>query len=193
MERHKRQMSSGITRETDKIMEGKWNVLPEDNFCTRKAGGENQVTDIDGTVGRNEGSVSNRSGSIRHGIGIAAEWLYTMLVVVIGWVLFSLVDLKSFVSYLAVMFGANAGQFYAYGIRYYLSNQMIFYLTVAILACIPWKNVIKCVCPVLYDKVFAAPCTAVYALKRFLLLVLLVFCFIFIINSSYNPFIYFRF
>lgn len=156
----------------------------------------NQSSDVPATNGIKPGEAAYKgvgTGAIRHGIGTAVRWLYTMLVVVIGWVLFSLVDLKSFISYLAVMFGANAGHFYAYGIRYYLSNQMLFYLAIAILACVPWKHVIKCVCPDIYDRIFTAPSTPVFCLQRLLLLVLLVFCFIFIINSSYNPFIYFRF
>ena len=115
--------------------------------------------------------------------GIAAKvfgWLYTMLVVVIGWVLFSLVQLDQVLTYLGIMFGKNAGGFHAYGLRYYLSNQMIFYLIVSVLVCIPWK--------------WKKPEGLVFdVLQKILILGLLVLCFVFIINSSYNPFIYFRF
>ena len=115
--------------------------------------------------------------------GIAAKvfgWLYTMLVVVIGWVLFSLVQLDQVLTYLGIMFGKNAGGFHAYGLRYNLSNQMIFYLIVSVLVCIPWK--------------WKKPEGLVFdVLQKILILGLLVLCFVFIINSSYNPFIYFRF
>ena len=115
--------------------------------------------------------------------GIAAKvfgWLYTMLVVVIGWVLFSLVQLDQVLTYLGIMFGKNAGGFHAYGLRYYLSNQTIFYLIVSVLVCIPWK--------------WKKPEGLVFdVLQKILILGLLVLCFVFIINSSYNPFIYFRF
>lgn len=143
--------------------------LPESNFCR------------------------GRTGSMGNALRKLAKWAYTMLVVIIGWVLFSLVDVKDFLTYLSVMFGANAGQFYAYGIRYYLSNQMIFYMAAAALACIPWREVIAHLLPVVYDRVFVNPSGAVYTLQKLLLLALLVLCFLFIINSSYNPFIYFRF
>lgn len=123
-------------------------------------------------------------------------WLYTMLVVVLGWVLFGLVDVTQFFDYLAVMFGANAGSFTAYGLRYYLSNQMICYLVVALLACVPWKQlwtaskerggVVRKEWP--QWCVFGAE-----ILKKIVLLALLAICFVYIINSSYNPFIYFRF
>ncbi len=118
-------------------------------------------------------------------------WAYTMFVVVIGWVLFGLVDVSKFLQYVAVMFGSNTGQYTAYGLRYYLSNQMIFYMLVAILACVPWKRVfaalsLRLKLPEWLSFVFEI-------VKRIVILGLLVLCFVFIINSSYNPFIYFRF
>ena len=115
--------------------------------------------------------------------GIAAKafgWLYTMLVVVIGWVLFSLVQLDQVLTYLGIMFGKNAGGFHAYGLRYYMSNQTIIYLIVTVLVSNPWKR--KKPEGLLID-----------VLQKILILGLLVLCFVFIINSSYNPFIYFRF
>ena len=123
-------------------------------------------------------------------------WIYTMLVVMLGWVLFGIVDLSRFMDYLAVMFGANAGAFTAYGLRFYLNNQMICYLTIALLACVPWKQVWA----TLQEKgIIAAkqyPEAMVFAgqiLKRIFLLMLLAVCYVYVINSSYNPFIYFRF
>lgn len=120
-------------------------------------------------------------------------WIYTMLVVAIGWVLFSLVDLKTAASYLAVMLGANAGGFHAYDLRFYLSNQMLFYLTAALLACVPWRAVLKRHALGVYNRLYEEPPLFVMIVQKLTLLFLLVLCFIFIINSSYNPFIYFRF
>ena len=57
--------------------------------------------------------------------------------------MFGLVDVSAFVEYVTVMFGGNAGGYTAYGIRYYLSNQMLFYLAIALIACVPWKAVWK--------------------------------------------------
>lgn len=135
-------------------------------------------------------------GKKQNGFTSVLGWLYTMFVVVLGWVLFSLVELPLVTDYVAVMFGANAGAFAAYGLRYYLSDQMILYLVIAVVACIPWKQVwsalktrvgvLKKPCP--EGIVFAGEIC-----KRVFVLVLLAVCFIYIINSSYNPFIYFRF
>jgi alginate O-acetyltransferase complex protein AlgI len=121
-------------------------------------------------------------------------WLYTMLVVVLGWVLFGLVSLDSFWEYLKVMFGSNAHNFTAYGLRYYLSNQMSFYLLAAVLACLPWRKILA------RAKLLIQPAQknpwileAADIGKKLCLLLLLVLCFVFIINSTFNPFIYFRF
>ena len=123
-------------------------------------------------------------------------WFYTMFVVVMGWVLFGIVDVKAFVSYVKVMFGANVGAYTAYGIRYYLSNQMIFYLLVAILACIPWKQMLLQM-PWVKQRPEGCISSNVQMVceiwKKIVLLGLLLLCYVFVINSSYNPFIYFRF
>lgn len=125
-----------------------------------------------------------------HNSGIwFVKWLYTMLVVITGWVIFNLVSLKDGLSYLAVMFGIHKADFIAYDIRYYMSNQNICYFAIAVLACFPLKTVVEKI-PVLWqqkDSLF------VLLGKRICLLALLMLSFLFIINSSYNPFIYFRF
>jgi len=133
-----------------------------------------------------KGIIGKKSNAVTSVLG----WMYTMLVVMLGWVLFGIVDIARFSEYLAVMFGANAGAFTAYGLRFYLDNQMLFYMAVAVLACIPWKSV----CKHLPKK--ELPEGALFCLeiiKRIALLLLLTICFMYIINSSYNPFIYFRF
>ncbi|MBQ8527144.1 MAG: MBOAT family protein [Lachnospiraceae bacterium] len=128
--------------------------------------------------------------------GSVLGWVYTMLVVMIGWVLFGVVDVTNFVKYVTVMFGANAGGYTAYGLRYYLGNGMIFYLVLAIIACLPWKPVLNAVVLKAESRIKKIPDGVMFAaaiLKRAMILLLLVICYVFIINSSYNPFIYFRF
>ncbi len=123
-------------------------------------------------------------------------WIYTMFVVIMGWVLFGIVDLREFVEYVAIMFGKNSGAYTAYGLRYYLSNQMIFYLAVAAISCIPWKNVFAAIWKTVGDDTKQLPegvCVMFEIIKKVLFVILLILCFVFVINSSYNPFIYFRF
>lgn len=146
-----------------------------------------------GWIGKTaRGSMPKRSRVLRSVLG----WAYTMLVVMLGWVLFGIVDLARFTEYLAVMFGANVGAFTAYGLRFYLSNQMICYLSIALLACIPWKQVWKALREKGIIRIEQCPEAILFAgqiAKRILLLLLLAVCYVYVINSSYNPFIYFRF
>ena len=133
-----------------------------------------------------KGIIGKKTNAVTSVLG----WIYTMFVVMIGWVLFGIVDLGQFTEYLAVMFGANAGLFTAYGLRFYLTNQMSFYMVIAILACVPWKSVLK---RFTENKLSERAAFCAEIIKRLALLVLLAICFMYIINSSYNPFIYFRF
>lgn len=122
--------------------------------------------------------------------------IYTLLVVIVGWVLFKLVDLQATFKYLKVMFGMNQTEYIAYSPLYYLDNKTLFILVCALLACVPWKT--------MFGKKFEirereaegnrmGASLAVLCIKRAGLLLLLVLCFVFIITSTYNPFIYFRF
>ena len=128
------------------------------------------------------------------------QWIYTMLVVVTGWVLFNLVDILPTLKYLAVMSGLQRNDFCAYSVRYYLTNQNLFFFLLACLCCLPWVQWLKnsrCYKKLMVSvneekKMEVAPVIFLCA-KRLMLLLVLIFSFLFIINSSYNPFIYFRF
>lgn len=145
-------------------------------------------------------SKKQKQSNKKNPIPAIIQWMYTMCVVVTGWVLFNLVELKPSLSYLAVMFGITKNDFCAYDVRYYLTNQNLFFFLLACICCLPWVQWIK---NSKYYKRFITPVgkhenlDGIYVgflcVKRALLLFVLVFSFLFIINSSYNPFIYFRF
>lgn len=123
-------------------------------------------------------------------IGSVIGWAYTMLVVIFGWVLFRIVDPAPTVKYIKLMFGIGAPEFVKYGVAYYLNNRTLTVLIIAIICCIPWKSII--------DKYAPGTCkvfenTMFVAVKRLSLILLFVLCFMLITNSTYNPFIYFRF
>ena len=99
---------------------------------------------------------------------------------------------------LSVMFGIKKTEYTAFAPAYYLDNKVIFIFIVSVLACLPWKQ---------YFSEFAAkhtenaavktalsiPVPVIEIVKRVLLLCMLVLSFMYIVNSTYNPFIYFRF
>ncbi len=117
-------------------------------------------------------------------------WLYTMFVVMLGWVLFRIVDVPDTVAYLKVMFGISHADFVRYGIRWYLNDRTLTVLVFATLFCFPWREVLFARFPA--ARRFSED-TRVVIVRRVCLLLLLVLCFLLITNSTYNPFIYFRF
>lgn len=117
--------------------------------------------------------------NVLRGLKAGLGHVYTMLVVIGGWVLFKLVDVGTTWQYLKVMFGITRNEFVAYSPFYYLDTRTLVILLCAVVACIPWKR------PKEY--------TITLVIRRLLLLMLLALCFVFMITSTYNPFIYFRF
>ena len=124
-------------------------------------------------------------------IPLVIRWLYTMFVVVTGWVVFKLVYVSQFAQYFKVMFGFGSHDFKAYDLRFYFSNQAIFFFVIGILACIPWKIIaIKLKFPLFQSDQISLK---KLIFKRSIILLLFVFCFVFLINNSFSPFIYFQF
>lgn len=143
-------------------------------------------------------------------------WIYTMLVVVVGWVLFALVSVRKTAQYLMVMFGLQKNAFVAYSPSYYLDKKTICIFVIALFACVPWKQVWRKWAgngkaenekienekigneKIGNDKLRKGNRTLTQTPvgmigQKIVLLLLLVLCFVFIITGSYNPFIYFRF
>lgn len=118
---------------------------------------------------------------------------YTMLVVIIGWVLFKIVDVGETLRYLKVMFGMSGNSFVAYHPFYYLDGRMICLFLAALTACIPWMKVFHLEDQDRGDMAKIRNSIPFILCKRVVLLLLLALSFMFIITGTYNPFIYFRF
>lgn len=104
--------------------------------------------------------------------------LYTMIVVLVAWVLFAFTDLSKAINYLSIMFG-GAKFINAYAL-YYLRNN-IFLFVICIIACTP---IAKTKLNILKKHEILIP---------ILVLLLLFIDTAFIVDASYNPFLYFRF
>lgn len=120
------------------------------------------------------------------------KWAYSMIVVVFGWVLFKLEDITLAIPYIGTMLHVKSYDYVAFSPRYFLDNKTIFIVIIGILACIPWKEVFS-INNTVINAVKAIPISCINIAKRVALIILLLLCFIFIVNSTYNPFIYFRF
>ena len=115
-------------------------------------------------------------------------WAYTMLVVVIGWVLFRSPDLGYAVNYLKIMFGIIKPHDVGFSVWYYLNPMVITMLIFACIVSMPISKYIK-------ENVGAYKEHTGFSLfiQNAYAAVLLIISIIFVSTSTYNPFIYFRF
>ncbi len=114
------------------------------------------------------------------------KWTVTMLIVVLGWVLFRAPDLQTAIDYIKVMFGMSPALTDAihFSFEYYIDKRLIFTLIIATFACIPvYKRCENYINTHIITQI----------IKTAFIFALLLICIIYIVNNVYNPFIYFQF
>lgn len=111
--------------------------------------------------------------------------LYTMLVVIVGWVIFEFEDLSHLTSFLKVMFGFGKVPFLNRQGLYYLYTNIILFVICAICSTPLLSNIIKN----LRKKRGSLFNTAMITGYFLLILILTAY----LVNETYNPFLYFRF
>lgn len=111
--------------------------------------------------------------------------IYVMLVVIVGFVIFSSTDLKVAFGNILGMFGVGAVSIINHDTLYYLLN----YLPIFILGIIFSTPIIKNIVIRIKDK---AP-VIINILEPVILGILLIICVSFLVDGSFNPFLYFRF
>ncbi len=119
----------------------------------------------------------------------AVSWAITMLLVLIGWVFFYHIQLSDGLNHIAAMFGIGAKGLSDPVAVYYLKRYLGF-LVAACVACLPWMGVVRSLIPQGKER------QANRWIQRFQAvagMVLLVLSMAFMVSSSYNPFLYFRF
>lgn len=116
----------------------------------------------------------------------ALNIITTLIIVIIGWVLFYFTDINEAIKHIGYMFGVgNNGLTDVYMI-YQFKNKIGFIL-IAFIACLPWSDwFIDWKKNPVFDKVteYAAPVVTS---------LLLIVSIILLVGQSYNPFLYFRF
>jgi len=123
--------------------------------------------------------------------------IYTLLVVMVGWVLFRAETLPQALSILSAMAGFATGDGMEFNVRLYLDTELMLIIIIGVLFSIPWI-------PRLLEwrkvKIAGNPSRAFQTVDALLAVGALAFVvFIFLASSStlsagtYNPFIYFRF
>lgn len=121
--------------------------------------------------------------------------IYTLLVVLFGWMLFYWTDLTSLTVALKGIFTLNGNQFFDMTAKSQLLNN-VFFLCVSILACTPILPSLAKLFEKLRrsEKRLAHASVAVYDIATAILPLLLIFLSVLaLVGDSYNPFLYFRF
>ena len=109
--------------------------------------------------------------------------IYVILVFVLGWVLFRANDLKHALELYKVMFNYQESIF---TVRYFLYPQTQICFVFGIL----FSGLFQSVFPKIKEAIFSS---RVYVLESVIQFVLLFICIMYLVNGTYNPFIYFRF
>lgn len=112
--------------------------------------------------------------------------VYTLLIVLIGWVFFKSDTIVGAIHYIGAMVGIGTGsnELVQYSLRYYLSNKLIVVLVICLLHSLLPEAIRK------LSRVKVINFELVRAVTLFALLAL---CAVNIVNGNYSPFIYFRF
>ena len=142
-----------------------------------------------------ERAFRNRSCAIKIPACVASflKWAYTMLAVTLGWILFKVEDIGEALSYIKVMFGFGHGGYRAFDLGFFLDARLWFFLVIAVIACVPWAQVLPRHISAYVAQFDGSEKKGARITRHVCLLALLVICFIFIVNTTYSPFIYFRF
>ena len=114
----------------------------------------------------------------------ALNHLYTMFVVIVGWMLFRIESLGQIKEMVKIMFFGRGGCF---TIPMFADARIWFWFAVGVALCGPLQAIVKGLKPHLYDE--NRICLADIAVMA----VILCFCTVLLVNNTYNPFIYFRF
>ncbi|MBQ7835133.1 MAG: MBOAT family protein, partial [Ruminiclostridium sp.] len=112
------------------------------------------------------------------------RWLYTMLLVVLGWVLFVTPDLPTAFSYMGVMFGST-GVGLDDTALYLLLNYGIMLVIGIFASTDAWKIIV--------EKVSAKAPTAVNYITPVAKIAVFILCVAYLADATYNPFLYFNF
>ena len=119
-------------------------------------------------------------GALRH--------LYALFLVIIGWVLFALTDLSQVGQYLSAMFGLNGAGFLDGASLYLLTSNLLLLILLAI-ASTDWPKRLGIS---ILQSARKRPVAAA-TMKNVLLVALFILSVAYLVDASYNPFLYVRF
>ena len=108
----------------------------------------------------------------------------TLFIVVIGWVLFKATTLEEGLKYLSIMFGLSSFNNITFEYTYFITRKFMLLIVIGIISATPIpKNIFNRYKGI---EVFEL-------IKTSLIILLLIVSIVFMVNSTYSPFIYFQF
>lgn len=128
-----------------------------------------------------------KKNNIRFKIPGTIKWAITMLVVIVGWVLFRAPNLEFAWEYIKVMFSMKMNKNMSMTAFWYLTPKVIVTLILGIMASLPLNQYAKKKFSILEGTYFKI------ILMNIGTIILFFFSIMYVITSTYNPFIYFRF
>lgn len=116
------------------------------------------------------------------------KWIFTMLIVMISWELFRIEDLYEFINYVKIMFGSIRFESMDFTYIYYLTPKLISFILIAVAGAtlLEGKKIQS-----LNQRLSQSK--AVFLLQEVILFLLMIMAVIFMVNSTYSPFIYFQY
>ena len=123
-------------------------------------------------------------GKLLEKLPTAIQWLYTMLLVMFGWVLFASPDIGAALSYFGAMFGSS-GVLFDNSAMYLLVNYGIVLVVGIFAATDAWK--------ILTERAEKRAPAVVHSLMPVCKAGVFLLCVAYLVDASYNPFLYFNF
>lgn len=112
------------------------------------------------------------------------KYIVTMIIVILGWVLFRADDLEQAIGFIKTMFGYREAIDITFEYSYFINKKLIFWIIISILGSVPFiNNKLK---KYKESKSFEV-------LSTIIILLLFILSIIFVVDSTYSPFIYFQF
>ncbi|SHE37715.1 MBOAT family O-acyltransferase [Clostridium fallax] len=124
-------------------------------------------------------------GRILDKLGKTISHIYTMIIVIVGWVFFDFQSIAKGLSYIKVMFGINGNHIIDSKAMYYLTTNLILFIILIVCSTPIVKKVYEKLKENLEEKG-----QVILAITN---MSILFFSTAYLVNESYNPFLYFRF
>lgn len=116
---------------------------------------------------------------------VAIRRIYTMIIVMVGWVLFSMNTLDESIQYIKVMFGISSNKFIDGTSVYYIYTNILIFI-ILILCSTP---IIKKI----FNRIKERYNSKGLIIALLIQIIILLLSVAYLVNATYNPFLYFRF